>query len=367
MSTVCVPPGFEEHAKLFFRIYDLESSHTCPEMKMTGLKPKTSRRCRFCGNSYSPNTKFRKDAHLFPNLLGNRYLVSDFECDRCNSTFSKYENDLANFLGASRVLNDVKGKEKIKFVSPEKSLRAEKTNLSNIQEGILPEGLLFDRDNISDQTFTFDKNTGQAKITYTKPSYRPINVYKIFLKMALSCIKEEDTKYFKRTLEILMTKELDGSIESLCTMGVYTQHIAGGYPAPIGFLYRRKDTTSFIYPAYVFALYFQNYIYQMFIPYCIFDLPLYFKSAIPYIWSPPVFSTEVEIPKITYSPINLGRTDMVKGEKHSVNFKVSQDELTNIVRYDPATKTTEASQLDLENAKGIFFIDENARINIPKE
>src|SRR5258706_1693929 len=58
--------------------------------------------CRFCGK-HSPIVKFRTDAHVIPQSIGNRYLLSYFECDTCNHFFgNKYENSLTNFFSHLR-------------------------------------------------------------------------------------------------------------------------------------------------------------------------------------------------------------------------------------------------------------------------
>lgn len=50
------------------------------------------RKCRFCGNT-ERTAKFRKRAHAIYELCGSHHLLSDYECDNCNSKFSKYERE----------------------------------------------------------------------------------------------------------------------------------------------------------------------------------------------------------------------------------------------------------------------------------
>lgn len=66
--------------------------------------------CRFCGEN--EKSKFKKDAHIIPESLGNRFLISNFECDICNEKFSVYEDALNKFIGPIRTLGFVKGKSK---------------------------------------------------------------------------------------------------------------------------------------------------------------------------------------------------------------------------------------------------------------
>src|SRR5688572_6618744 len=89
-------PDFADRAKLFYEKYDLL------DMKRNGdttyskrnLMRHTSRACRFCGRGY-PYILFSNYPHLLPQLIGNRDMYSDFECDDCNAFFSVFENDLA--------------------------------------------------------------------------------------------------------------------------------------------------------------------------------------------------------------------------------------------------------------------------------
>src|SRR5258708_3564260 len=72
-----------------------------------------------------PTVTFKSDAHTIPQLTGNRNLVSDFECDSCNSHFSVYESHLSAFLGLSKTLTTLKGQSGIpKYKSPDKAFEA---------------------------------------------------------------------------------------------------------------------------------------------------------------------------------------------------------------------------------------------------
>jgi hypothetical protein len=64
--------------------------------------------CRFCGCT-GPD-KFRTVAHTFPEALGNRWVVSDDECDDCNQRFSIYDDALASALRPFLTLGGTGGK-----------------------------------------------------------------------------------------------------------------------------------------------------------------------------------------------------------------------------------------------------------------
>jgi hypothetical protein len=129
--TLSTPPKYIDHAEAFFKAYNSLVAVSCPEEKIKILKHKNDRVCQFCGK-HSPDTTFRTDAHIFPEFLGNRYLVSDFECDQCNNKFGReYENDLANFLGPVLLMQGIRGKDGVgKFHGADKKLKAQPAALA---------------------------------------------------------------------------------------------------------------------------------------------------------------------------------------------------------------------------------------------
>lgn len=58
--------------------------------------PKRERKCIFCGNE---NAKFTTVAHTVSENIGNKSLISHFECDECNQSFDKmFEDDLGKYI-----------------------------------------------------------------------------------------------------------------------------------------------------------------------------------------------------------------------------------------------------------------------------
>ena len=64
--------------------------------------------CRYCGESST--RYFRTEAHAFPEGLGNRWVISRDECDKCNELFSKYDDAIVRAVGPFLTLGGVKGK-----------------------------------------------------------------------------------------------------------------------------------------------------------------------------------------------------------------------------------------------------------------
>ncbi|MBK6484055.1 MAG: hypothetical protein IPG01_13220 [Chitinophagaceae bacterium] len=170
------PDEFEESGKRFFDSYRLAVHANSPTSKMTGLRDKSFRTCRFCKKKM-PQVTFNNDAHIIPQFLGNKYLISDFECDSCNALFSKYESDFARFLGIHRAM--LVEEKSLKFNSSDKNLF--------VQSSPDSDGHFISMKRVSDSNaFEFDKENQLVKVNYTKGVYRPINVYKSLLKIALS-------------------------------------------------------------------------------------------------------------------------------------------------------------------------------------
>src|SRR4051812_8829229 len=55
------------------------------------------KKCRFCYKEF-PDTNFKMIAHAIPEFMGNKSLISKFECDTCNQYFGKLENEFASFM-----------------------------------------------------------------------------------------------------------------------------------------------------------------------------------------------------------------------------------------------------------------------------
>ena len=106
------PSAYQKQAAAFFELYDVEEIAASPAEEMTGLKEAKNRVCRFCGKRFGQVT-FRSKAHIFPELLGNKYLISDVECDSCNHKLGIFDDHLGNFIGLVRTLFKTTGKNGI--------------------------------------------------------------------------------------------------------------------------------------------------------------------------------------------------------------------------------------------------------------
>ena len=226
------------------------------------LKSRSERICRFCKKK-QPEVTFRMDAHIAPELIGNKNLLSDSECDSCNAKFSKYEDSLANYLGIIRSVNRTKTKEGVpKFKTPD--------NKFIITEGYLDaqdteKKIVFESHDRENNHFEYDEAAKQIKMRITKHSYNPYKVFKSILKIGLSLVKDEEVANYQRAFEILQTDEHDDENPKAYTI---VEHLCPGpaFPSPLYLLFEKKATDEAI-PTHIFVMYFENFIYQIALPY----------------------------------------------------------------------------------------------------
>ena len=80
-----------------------------------GEKDKTKRICRFCNNSRN-NVSFKKTAHAFSESIGNKSIILNEECDKCNEEFGSgdgIESSLISYFKMDTIFYGVPGKNGI--------------------------------------------------------------------------------------------------------------------------------------------------------------------------------------------------------------------------------------------------------------
>jgi hypothetical protein len=357
------PESLEAQGQKFLSIYEIETEVGCPATKLRGLKDKKQRQCRFCGKKY-PYVSFSKDAHVISEMLGNKYLVSDFECDDCNSLFSRYENDLANFLGIVRTIQSVKGKAKVpKFKSSDKLLEAQSTYDPN--EGTIIEIRRFDGLN---KTFHFDKEKRQTVITYEKAPYIPLNVYKSLLKMALSLIDERHVNDYAFAFEYLRTTKYDNDITGFAFVTSYTMPYTFQFEQPAGLIFKKIDPNG-KYFTHVFYLSTLNQVFQIVLPFNKRDARFYKdEEGIDVSWCPPLFGNndEASIIHIFSDSLNLNSTEKLSHQKGTISMPSSEEDFKQRQIIDKLTGEITYEEFDGSKIIGINLLrreDPNSMIN----
>ena len=218
------------------------------------MKTETSEKiCRFCKGSY-PEVSFNKVAHAIPELIGNKNIFSKCECDDCNEFFGKtLENNLANYFGVYRSLAGILGKRGI----PKYSSKNLKVISNNFCRRLEINGK-------SDIVFVDEK---EKTLTIKAPDrkYKPLLVYKAFVKMALAIIPSEYLEDFSDAYEWLLAEEK--SIEIKGYANIFKVFMAG--PSPFGeiktmLLIRSNENVGIPYG--IFIISFENFYFQLALP-----------------------------------------------------------------------------------------------------
>jgi hypothetical protein len=278
------PDQYKEMGESFFESYELEKEIYCPAQKMVGLKSKNERQCRFCGKK-SPSVSFHKIAHIIPELLGNRHLVSDYECDQCNEKFGKYENDFANYLGIARTMQSVKGKKQPKF-KPNEHI-----SMATVNDPFDGEIIEIKRTDPTNDVFEFNKETNQTIIHFKLLPYTPLKIYKCLLKIALTVVDERDSRNYKFAFDVINSTTYDADSKGFHYITKYSMPYTFQYALPTIMLFRKKNPMDALI-THVFVLNALNMIFHIPIPLHAQDKRHYDSGGVTQKLCPPIFGTD---------------------------------------------------------------------------
>ena len=210
--------------------------------------------CRFCSKS-APEVSFSKIAHAIPELLGNKTLFSKCECDTCNSFFGKtFENNLSEYLGIYRSIAGLLGKKG----APKYSTKDLKIEIKNNNRKI---EIVSGKDIINTDE---ENNT----VTIKAPNCKciPIQVYKSFVKMALTVMPNEYLEEFSDTRKWLFeTIEKPEFIRYAKVIQVFLSIPLETNRFECMVFIRKTDEVADI-PYGIFILSFGNFIFQLALP-----------------------------------------------------------------------------------------------------
>lgn len=280
--------------------------------KRIELGNKVNRKCRFCGKQ-TPEVKFKQKTHAIPELIGNKTLISMYECDNCNAHFAQIETHFANYMALFHTLAQVSGKRGIPIYKPSS---LEKSHIKMTDTGLHIEQYENGR-----TLFELDKNTKTFKCK-GKRTYIPVMIHKCLIKMALSIMPDSKMPLFVKTIEWL-NEDFTQPRYKMHNLPVCFSMYPG--PRPFSFptvsLFIRKDNHPENVPYCLFLLAYSNFVFQTFIPLCEQDLK-YKRTNIqmPYIPN-PLDCTNV-IPQMYY--LDFASTEPKKNEEIGLTFKYEQ-------------------------------------------
>lgn len=220
------------------------------------LGGRETRVCRFCGRR-EPEVSFRSKAHAIPEMLGNKTLFMNYECDSCNQHFGTgIENNLAAWSKPNRTLYRIRGKSgvpKTKKVGSENGWRIENDTSLRIT------------DYASDPVAKLDQQNKQITLTPSRDPYTPIAVLKALVKIGLAILPESEIGNFRETIEWIRSLDHDKPFISNWP----TYHTLQPGPMVCNLItvaiMRRKSSVTDV--PYAFCLLgFGNDLYQIFLP-----------------------------------------------------------------------------------------------------
>ncbi|WP_431217067.1 HNH endonuclease [Puia sp. P3] len=325
------PEEYAMEAELFFRAYEVESWASCPSEKIRKADrvPKVERMCRFCGKPYGEVT-FNSEPHVFPELLGNKFLVSDSECDTCNFIFGKYEDQLSKYLGMSRTMMLTKGKEKMPTFK-DSTIRVESRRAAD------GGGEVAAKRPFGSASFIYDQVTGLFTLKGKKQPYIAYSVYKAFAKMAFSCLHEEFTPEYRLGLEFIRGTAFEEEGRAFAHILRYKFPYTYGFERPTGYIFRARYPDMDVFSR-VFMLFTLNTIYIMAVPFGLNDIAVPDRElSLPH--PPPLFDRAYHFPtdEIRKERLDFSSSTVVENEEDSFSINLAPGEKIAAIFHHPET------------------------------
>lgn len=237
--------------------YDIIFRHMWHHGERMTLENERNKCCRFCQNC-PPDVTFRNKAHAVPESLGNKGLISSYECDACNDLFGRtIENDLGEWALPMRTFTLIPGKNGIPKIKVGKDKNELIINCADKTINV--------RCHKGNQTVKVDESENLLVFRVPRGPYRPASVYKAFVKIALSLLPEDEIFAFRETLAWIRETECSTKMnmdQCFIQTEVYGPPHNDSLFAQI--LRRKTDCESVPYAFLIIA--FGNFVFQVLIP-----------------------------------------------------------------------------------------------------
>lgn len=244
--------------KSFFDLYEFINSTKKLEEKF--IKDPIDKKCRFCQKAY-PEVSFETIPHLIPELFGRNNHVSNFECDNCNREFQKHETDTSTLIQHYLALLNLKTKRGVPNFQSLKNQQTQSTTINIVND----QPNIYFGNNLQD--FEYDEEEKSLLINLRTRRFRPYSVYKIFLKIAISLMTEQELKENIHYLEFLNAPTpIKNGMQQ---WDVFSYRLKTKmHPKPTVNLYKAKETLidNKAYPEHVLLVNVASLIYQFFLP-----------------------------------------------------------------------------------------------------
>jgi hypothetical protein len=220
-------------------------------------------KCRFCDET--ARRFFRNASHTFPQGLGNKWIFSADECDRCNALFGKYDDALCKSVALLLTIGGVKGKGgktrqtgrsegshnfRHQTVDGEVHIKTELFNKSkNID---IPQGTSFTFVVAGDSIFD-----GAVLKRFPAPIPTPVEkfipryAYKCLVKMGFALIPNDELHNFTKLKKWLQTPD-DNCDFPFLDVGISTGSLSNP-PEVVGAVIFRRRQAAANRPEYIFC------------------------------------------------------------------------------------------------------------------
>ncbi len=298
---------FLRRIKFYDDNYDMVFKYLDQPRKIK-IAPIKTGQCRYCKRA-SPNAKFKKEAHAFPQLIGNDVLISSDECDDCNKFFSEtIEDNLAKFLGIQRTIALTKGKNGVpSYKSPNKQVRWD----------VGRDGKIAISSVIGDESIAIDHENKKLTVKTIRQPHIRRSAYKCFVKMALSLMSESDLENMTETIDWILQR--DDKIQNKSFVALHTfVSGASGFRHITFALLRRKPLIENV-PQYSFFIAWGKFTYQIFLPFASGDKALLGKTmTLEYF--PNVLDYSSADSKVAYTQIDMSSNDLIRNDVNTVTY-----------------------------------------------
>ena len=264
----------------------------------------TDQACRFCGKR-APGVTFDLVAHAIPESLGNKNLLSAYECDSCNRLFgSSIENDFGNWSKPMRTFARIRGKNGVP------TLKKDSRGGWRIEYGLTGFKIeQYEADPIS------EINEKERQITFQlrRDPFTPVAVLKAFVKMGLSVMPDAEMRSFSHALRWI--RNTDHRVGLVSEFPILYSFIPGPMANDkiVLLLFRRRDGIEDV-PYAFFILSYGNEVFQVYLPSPKRDHTIHGKQLQLMPFPHPNDISPSGYGSVQRRVLNLTGLDVVKGE-----------------------------------------------------
>lgn len=175
-----------------------------------GEPEKDKRKCRYCGEMM-PTVSFAKDAHTISEGLGNKSIITNDECDKCNEDLGReIEQDLMTYLSPMRTFMSLRGKKGlVKIKDDSFAMYEDAPGQIHID--------LYEQDEPELKHWEFEQNGDDFKWTFTHPQMlNPQDVYRAVVKYAIGVMENAELSHFKETITWVRKMRTATDLPRLC-------------------------------------------------------------------------------------------------------------------------------------------------------